>query len=84
GVHREDRLSHPGRTDAVNPVLVNRYKIAASKHQLSEQVIRNRLFTVRTAQDNVRALRSYYLPPEPGPNYDEAIRLLQMPWEPQA
>ncbi|MGU5786156.1 hypothetical protein ACV1DY_22235, partial [Aeromonas caviae] len=26
GVHREDRLSHPGRTDAVNPVLVNRYK----------------------------------------------------------
>ncbi|MGU5658033.1 hypothetical protein ACV1D6_11015, partial [Aeromonas veronii] len=25
GVHREDRLSHPGRTDAVNPVLVNRY-----------------------------------------------------------
>ncbi|MGU5690795.1 hypothetical protein, partial [Aeromonas caviae] len=24
-VHREDRLSHPGRTDAVNPVLVNRY-----------------------------------------------------------
>ena len=59
-------------------------KIAASKHQLSEQVIRNRLFTVRTAQDNVRALRSYYLPPEPGPNYDEAIRLLQMPWEPQA
>uniref|UniRef100_UPI0022DF1378 hypothetical protein n=1 Tax=Aeromonas sp. QDB30 TaxID=2989831 RepID=UPI0022DF1378 len=26
GVHREDRLSHPGRTDAVNPVLVNRYQ----------------------------------------------------------
>ncbi|MCJ7931105.1 hypothetical protein [Aeromonas sp. LsrichE-8G] len=24
-MHREDRLSHPGRTDAVNPVLVNRY-----------------------------------------------------------
>ncbi|MFM5280002.1 hypothetical protein, partial [Aeromonas caviae] len=27
GVHREDRLSHPGRTDAVNPVLVNRYQL---------------------------------------------------------
>ncbi|MGU5617937.1 hypothetical protein, partial [Aeromonas caviae] len=28
-VHREDRLSHPGRTDAVNPVLVNRYMEAS-------------------------------------------------------
>ncbi|MEI4935350.1 hypothetical protein, partial [Aeromonas caviae] len=43
GVHREDRLSHPGRTDAVNPVLVNRYHvshfyiwriISQSQHQL--------------------------------------------------
>ncbi|MGU5616282.1 hypothetical protein, partial [Aeromonas sp. QDB68] len=30
GVHREDRLSHPGRTDAVNPVLVNRYPSSIS------------------------------------------------------
>ncbi|MDX7649819.1 hypothetical protein SJV74_20340, partial [Aeromonas caviae] len=28
GVLREDRLSHPGRTDAVIPVLVNRYPLA--------------------------------------------------------
>ncbi|MEI4964261.1 hypothetical protein, partial [Aeromonas caviae] len=34
GVHREDRLSHPGRTDAVNPVLVNRYCRRKSKDVL--------------------------------------------------
>ncbi|MGU5704348.1 hypothetical protein ACV1C5_22870, partial [Aeromonas caviae] len=33
GVHREDRLSHPGRTDAVNPVLVNRYQKRARAMQ---------------------------------------------------
>ncbi|MEG3591391.1 transposase [Citrobacter youngae] len=36
GVHREDRLSHPGRTDAVNPVLVNRY---TNTTLLSEKVV---------------------------------------------
>ncbi|WP_234925017.1 hypothetical protein, partial [Aeromonas caviae] len=37
GVHREDRLSHPGRTDAVNPVLVNRY-VSAARHPDSEPI----------------------------------------------
>ncbi|MGS3162187.1 hypothetical protein ACB283_21395, partial [Aeromonas caviae] len=35
GVHREDRLSHPGRTDAVNPVLVNRYQVDIVKPSLN-------------------------------------------------
>ncbi|WP_270666522.1 transposase, partial [Aeromonas sp. QDB59] len=38
GVHREDRLSHPGRTDAVNPVLVNRYNIEYMKASIRAKV----------------------------------------------
>ncbi|MEA9438671.1 hypothetical protein VCX44_23470, partial [Aeromonas caviae] len=48
GVHREDRLSHPGRTDAVNPVLVNRYRSLATRLATTFCVMKkNALFNVK-------------------------------------
>ncbi|MGU5668967.1 hypothetical protein ACV1C8_22580, partial [Aeromonas hydrophila] len=50
GVHREDRLSHPGRTDAVNPVLVNRY--LCGRHQITKR----NYWDSNTGKINTRAI----------------------------
>nr|WP_219635787.1 transposase [Aeromonas caviae] len=71
-MHREDRLSHPGRTDAVNPVLVNRYdqNALAQLHSISPvawqhiNMYGNFEFSPSTSKIDIDALVARYAEPE--------------------